>query len=291
MVLSESVGWRGPFGKLPIASNAADFSLPSDWSCRHKALDTVDAKVGSSSDASSLPQLDELALLHHQLEETEQVGIRRSTRAHDYENDAKEQRSSTVKGVEYFSTRFPSGSDDKPRPPGNRYEVELARERLHESHFAKIYQAVYKSTTVKQSSTDPVGVYPNGFFPPYLGRVVPLMSPYASTEKSVWEIREQFVVPALKWVIRGLIHSEHLTEVEPLDSANGGVIIPNHLYYIDENQTPFDTLNTKELTRRKRADAGGEESSEEEVELSEYEKARAERVARNKERLQALGLA
>ena len=35
-VLSESLGLRGPFGNIPITSNAKDFSLPPEWSCRHK---------------------------------------------------------------------------------------------------------------------------------------------------------------------------------------------------------------------------------------------------------------
>jgi hypothetical protein len=45
------------------------------------------------------------------------------------------------------------------------------------------------------------------------------------------------------------------------------------------------------MQRRRRGNIPREEESEEEVEMSEYEKLRAERVARNAERLKALGLA
>ena len=60
--------------------------------------------------------------------------------------------------------------------------------------------------------------------------------------------------------------------------------------------TPFEVLDVKEMQRRKRAEALTEKEQKEEeereaVELSAYEKMRADRVARNKERLKLLGLA
>jgi hypothetical protein len=70
------------------------------------------------------------------------------------------------------------------------------------------------------------------------------------------------------------------------------VILTNGIYFTDASQRPFDELDVKEMQRRKRANTAGEESeSEEEFEMSEYEKLRAQRVARNAERLKALGLA
>ena len=70
-----------------------------------------------------------------------------------------------------------------------------------------------------------------------------------------------------------------------------GVIIPNHVYCYDSTLKPFEQLDVKELQREKRANQGaGASESEDEVELSEYEKLRAERVARNNERLKMLGL-
>jgi hypothetical protein len=61
----------------------------------------------------------------------------------------------------------------------------------------------------------------------------------------------------------------------------------------DPTATPFDVPDIKEMMRKKRAEQRGEdeESSEEEVEMSEYEQMRAARVARNQERLKMLGLA
>jgi len=76
------------------------------------------------------------------------------------------------------------------------------------------------------------------------------------------------------------------------NDTSAGMIVTNDIYYWDPESTPFQILDTRVLQRKKRA--GGkfdDESSEDEVEVSEYEKLRAERVARNAERLKALGLA
>eukprot|EP00957_Ditylum_brightwellii_P082866 6299937-Ditylum_brightwellii.AAC.2 len=106
--------------------------------------------------------------------------------------------------------------------------------------------------------------------------------------------------------MRGLVRSGHLGELESFTGAmndpnitlsggsSGGSVILNHAYYWNENLVPFDVLDLKEMQRRKRLEKAGDaesSSEEEEVELSAYEKMRAERVERNKERLKALGLA
>ena len=73
-----------------------------------------------------------------------------------------------------------------------------------------------------------------------------------------------------------------------------GVVVPNHEYYINEKFEPFEMLDEKEIMRKRRAqtmEGDDNASSDEEVELSAYEKMRAERVARNAERLKLLGLA
>jgi hypothetical protein len=124
--------------------------------------------------------------------------------------------------------------------------------------------------------------------------VVPMTTSFPSDDdKSSWEIREGSILPALRWILRGLIHTSHLAPVGNRESPSDlGVLVPNHVYFVDETQEPFDVVDVRELTRRKRAnDMPGQNSSEDEVEMSEYEKARAERVARNTERLQSLGLA
>jgi hypothetical protein len=130
-------------------------------------------------------------------------------------------------------------------------------------------------------------MFANTSFPPYLGRVVPATLDGVGTR---WEIRSEYVVPALRWVIRGLVQSGHLAELEPLTTEaplTSGVIMTNDVYYDDPASHPFDLLEI----RRKKKGEGADESSEDEIELSEYEKLRAERVSRNAERLRSLGLA
>ena len=143
-----------------------------------------------------------------------------------------------------------------------------------------------------------------GSFPPYLGRVVP--SDDDADGPVAWEIREPYLVPALRWVLRGLVKSGHLAEVDgslsdglsddapAQKSFAAGVVVPSHEYYCCGGaRAPYDVLDEREILRRRRQDAAAAESeeSEEEVELSAYEQMRAERVARNAERLKALGLA
>ena len=73
-------------------------------------------------------------------------------------------------------------------------------------------------------------------------------------------------VSALRWVIRGLIKSNHLHAVEDVttDSLNSGMILVNNVYYVNSSSEPYEALDLKELIRRKRADQEAEESSEEE---------------------------
>ena len=122
-----------------------------------------------------------------------------------------------------------------------------------------------------------------------------------------WEIREPYIVPALRWVIRGLLNTDHLVQIsdsgsvgnplrESILSQNENVLLfPNHIYYIDESSVPFDILDVKELARRKKQrntnSINDDDDSDDDIEMSEYEKARAERMARNKNRLVELGLA
>ena len=103
------------------------------------------------------------------------------------------------------------------------------------------------------------------------------------------------------------MRSGHLDEVDSslsegvLDDAQSrtyfgaGTVTPSHVYYYNENFSLFDVLDEREILRKRRPTAaaadGGVKANEEEVELSEYEQMRAARVARNVERLRALGLA
>ena len=323
-MLSDSLGLRGPLSNLPILSNASDFSLPSDWLCRFKPSSTETIPVRSINDSNgsdiTLEELqkcqtdfDELLSLHRLSEEYELVGTRRSTRAADNSELDRMKNAAAVTSleIEYVCTTL--GCDSLP-PPVNRLQVELLRERLHETYFAKLYQDGGKEMVWnnQDDAAPAIPQYANGSFPPYLGRVVPMIpicqkdgevkgqKNYVPTQK--WEIRESFVLPALRWIIRGLLYSEHLVQVadgsgspllEPLLSqSENALLLPNHVYFIDDSTAPFDVLDIKEMTRRKKQrNTATTEDSEDEIELSEYEKARAERVARNTQRLQALGLA
>jgi len=135
-------------------------------------------------------------------------------------------------------------------------------------------------------------MYSANSFPPYLGRVI---APN-SKEHVLWEIRTPFIVPAIRWVLRGLIESGHLSPLEPMtpdSTLSSGVIMTNDVYYCDSRLPPFEVLDSKELQRRKRAsttNAQQNSDDDDDVEMSEYERMRAERVARNAERLKALGL-
>mmetsp|Transcript_2017 Transcript_2017/g.3131 ORF Transcript_2017/g.3131 Transcript_2017/m.3131 type:complete len:307 (-) Transcript_2017:137-1057(-) len=197
----------------------------------------------------------------------------------------------------------------------SRLGAEGVHETIHERFYAKLYRDYSPDALILDSG---VGKYANGSFPPYLGRVIPTTMSTAGggglvndEGAMIWEIREQYLVPALRWILRGLVHSGHLEEVDGslsegvLDDApartsfGAGIVVPNHQYYYNDggmsSLPPFDVLDEKEILRKRRQDAAvgasGDSSSEEEVELSAYEQMRADRVARNAERLKALGLA
>ena len=197
----------------------------------------------------------------------------------------------------------------------SRLGVEGVLVALHEDVYARMYHEREGPGTEPSAPHGGLGRYVNGTFPPYLGRVVVPPTPPSSASSAVpdgpvspttWEIREEHLVPALRWVLRGLVRSGHLDEVDAslsdglLDDAPGrlsfgaGVVVPAHEYYRDaSSDAPYDVLDRREIlrVRRRRNADGGDSSSEEEVELSAYEQMRAARVARNKERLKALGLA
>jgi len=186
----------------------------------------------------------------------------------------------------------------------SRLGAEGVQETIHELFYAKLYHDHSPSALILDSG---FGKYANGSFPPYLGRIVPT-SQGSDRESITWEIRDIYLIPALRWVLRGLVRSGHLAEVDgslsdgilddaPARSASfsAGVVVPSHAYYYNhETAAPYDILDEKEILRKRRNatnNVESDDSSEEEVELSAYEQMRAERVKRNAERLKALGLA
>jgi len=120
-------------------------------------------------------------------------------------------------------------------------------------------------------------------FCPWLGSIS------FATGELVWEIRKPHLLPALRYVLRGLVHSGHVFEVESIGatsaSAGGGTVCVANAYM---PSLPFSVIKVKNALRKKKKEEDEEE--EEQVELSEYEQARAERVARNNAKLKALGL-
>jgi len=184
----------------------------------------------------------------------------------------------------------------------NRPSIETFREELHEEFFGKLYYKYcsnYGSKThfVETTTKDGYGLYTGESFPPYLGRIVPNTTDYPLGKNVKWEIRAQFILPAIRWVLRGLVHSGHLIEFEPSSLENSDIdasVMTNHIYFKNKSMEPYEVLDVKEIQRKKRMENNVNEEDKddvEEVELSAYEKMRAERVARNKERLKALGLA
>jgi hypothetical protein len=284
-LVNETYGLQGLFGDFPIKRESTSFSLPPGWTCRRQRVDTTEDKTDENEQDL---EFEELLSLQRLVEESDSVGLRRSTRSHDTHEASGKDASGVGPDVEYVPVNplMPSLIETFPT---NRHELELERERLHEESFAKLWRNHHKVLVLKPSEEfgADVGMFSDASFPPFLGRVVPV----AGLEHDrVWEIREPFIATALRWVIRGLIRSEHLSESEPLstDSLTSGSILPNNIFTISDSD-PFEEIDLKVLARRKRADQEVE-SSEEEVEMSEYEKLRAARVARNEERLRELGL-
>lgn len=287
--ISESLGLRGPFADFPINTNAQTYSLPKQWSCR-RGVGQDDPQEPDLSSAEVDEELDHLVALHKQSEVTEAANVRRSTRATTHDTGP----SSTLMAIDPTEVEYTCKLVDESTSGAirSRVDVELFLEKRHEEVYARQYynrRSELASASDQESTT---GVFSKEAFPPYLGRLLPTGA-RSGDANLTWEIREPFIVPALRWVIRGLIHSEHLTEVEPLvaETMYSGAVIANNVYYLDPSLQPCEVLNLKEIQRRKRADQDAQEESEDEVELSEYEKLRAERVARNADRLKALGLA
>ena len=306
--------------------------MPQDWSCRHVS-DSPNDNVANEVESSVNKEEEEMLSLL-QMQQEEEANVRRSSRARVapkiYSDDNAIENPTTndspssqapifLPGAEFYLVNGDSfnikaselnanNTGILPTTSKSRIGVEGVLETLHEQFYATLYRQHSVNAMILDNE---LGKYVGGSFPPYLGRVFDC----ANSGGIVWEIREQYVIPALRWVLRGLVQSGHLAEVDGslsegiaadndigmtgpragVDFTYGsGVVVPNHEYYINEKFEPFEMLDEKEIMRKRRAQTvGGDDnaSSDEEVELSAYEKMRAERVARNAERLKLLGLA
>jgi len=288
-----------------VDNDASSFSLTKDWLCRRLPIGQSSLSNKSKKTESKTNDATR-ALAHtlHQLMQTPSIpSQRRSTRAATALSSAAHTTSNDDKNIAEGAIEFYLSSE--PSVCGsNRTHVEMIREAIHEN-YAEMYSAYVKHSeivSIKSSSTSnveegsavtsksnadaikPNKFYNKGIFPPFLGSISPL------TGK--WEIRSHLVLPALLWVVRGMIHSGYLgcddgTTANNLTSFTP-LTLSNAYYWNKSSIIPFDI---EEAVKKQQSKVVESESEEEEVELSEYEKARLERVARNQERLRQLGLA
>ncbi len=280
---------------LPLSTEASKFTLPKEWSCRHSSSNKDNT---TSADVQQQEQ-DELAMLELQLNQDKI--IRRSARSSTSTRNSNPPSSSNktmnmgtnLKNMLYYLVTNDDENDEV--VASDRVEVEKRREERHEEYYAKMYYKLFVESSSKGTSLVEPIMFANSSFPPYLGRVVPTGCTGNDEECHQvgpglkWEIRSPFVMPALQWIMRGLIHSGHLSKL----SSSDELYVVNHAYYYDAHVPLFDVLDVKEIQKQQRQQRNNEqeeEEEEEEVELSAYEKMRAERVQRNKERLKALGL-
>lgn len=325
----------GAFPHLKVQTSVGKFALSQGWSCRYmKKIN--EGNTDTDKEVEKKESEDDEMLLLMQMQQQELEGsngdVRRSSRArHAPQNYADEneyaagvpavssapQAPVTLPGVEYHMTNDevfqtkrgidgeinPNYAADSSIPTScrSRLSIEGIQETIHEQFHATLYREHSHNALILNSG---LGKYADGSFPPYLGRVLPAATSN-DDDAIVWEIREQYLIPALRWVLRGLVRSGHLQEVDgslsegvtddapTMNSFGSGIVVPSHEYYYNETFAPYDIVDEKEISRKRRLDAAADadSSSEEEVELSEYEKMRAERVQRNAERLKALGLA
>ena len=292
-VIPDGATLRGPFGNLPVNSEASSFSLPSNWTCcRREPAATV---VNPESKKPVSSEIGDLVELLSHIEDQNSANLRRSTRAVIHEPTSVQ--SSLVPGLEEIVYESDLLQFTDAPPPTSRIGVEMVREQLHEGYYAKLFKDIgsrIDMDSVFDKDNDyraGLGGFSNESFPPYMGRFFPSSKKGSGS----WEIRSSFIVPALRWVIRGLVQSEHLGAVEALTDENlkSGVVVTNNVYYFDESLSPLDVCDQKEFARRKKVETEDANESDDDagVELSEYEKLRQDRVARNAERLKALGLA
>lgn len=331
------------FPHIKVKTNVGKFAFAQElWSCRNvKAEDANEGAVedDKTNNKKETPDEDDdiLLLMQLQQQEDDSAPTRRSTRerhapvnyadevgeyAHAYHLDTSftNETAVTLPGVEYYLTNTELFQSMATMPADNgegemneshtiptvcrsRLGAEGIQEMIHESFFAQLYRKQLPNILLEVNG---IGTYANGSFPPYLGRVLPSSSSDGEDgDAIVWEIREQYLIPALRWVLRGLVWSGHLNEVDyslsegvledaPSRSHYGaGTVTPSHEYYYNQTFAPFDVLDEKEIMRKRRQGAAADAAPPPEIaaELSEYEQMRAARVARNAERLKALGLA
>ena len=130
----------------------------------------------------------------------------------------------------------------------------MKREQRHEEYYAKLYYKQFVESSSKDTSLVELNIFANSSFPPYLGRVVPTGCNDSNEEclqvgpGLKWEICSAFVMPALQWIMRRLIHSGHLANLFLSDE----LYVVNHAYYFDAHVPLFVVLDVKEIQKEQR---------------------------------------
>jgi len=270
-LMNEQMGLRGNFANLPLDADTSSFAMPPHWTCR---VPQGDDDKKHPAQQSSENDLEQLLALHVAVEaEAEQVGSyasRRSTRTAVVAPSQPTGMATAVDVLPDVAVEFTTPLLDGV-PPRSRHQVEMACEGLHEQYARMFFEEWQQRPEPLQA------LYKNGAFPPYLGHVV----------NGRWQIRN--ALPVLQWILKGLIASGHVSDLRSSPEEEMMLLV-HQAYYIDASIEPFAVINLREVTRRKKAEAEEKQAAEEEdVELSEYEQRRLERVKKNEERLKALG--
>ena len=314
---------------LKINTTVDTFSLPLDWLChpvkQKKQIEVKETQEKNNDDNEALEE--EILMMMNSRIRRSNRGLRDNPKfgksRSSEENTIVDNLGFCYHQCESFPLK-PINKENQQQTQGavikqgesystvavDRQEVETVRENLHESHFAPLYYEIASQlTSSKLDDTHDceIGLYADDSFPPYLGRIF----------QGTWEIRAPYIAPALRWVIRGLIRSGHLFEMDPLtirsnvigsfsqssssgalvaassspalELREGSVSIANSYYW---NRSPFDVVESKRPKIRSKLDIQEEakRKKDSERELSEYEQDRAKRIARNQEYLKSLGL-
>ena len=307
---------------LPITYDSAKFSVPPSWTVMGKSAEPeIDDKEGRARKIVNYSELDNLAekkpdlieVLNLQyvsrgdfiatcnnrdeLEdvlEDEHARMGEVSKSYTFRIMNQKKRKTYVEGMK-FGESIP---DDKKLDgvkgyrkgkTGESFVVEASQYHNIKAQL-EVEAEKKKKEAERQKEED---LFKKNFhvaWPPYLGRIG-----QNDTGGMVWEIRKDLAQQALLHVLRGLVQSQHIFEVSPISNPKeeGMVCVAN--YYLPG--VPYSVY--PKIDRRKRlklegASASGPvggESSDEEEEMTEYEKARAEKMARNKAFLQSLGLA
>jgi len=298
---------------LPVDTDGSAFTLPESWSVHHRSP-IVPVSTTSAGAVSSSMRISRRAAAAQQSKQQR--------------SGARKNNENPLASVLYLTTISTGSSSSAPvaveHVACDRQEVEAVRELLHESYYAKEFQKRWKDIvksaeawTSKAPSTAAAGEmdyntgitnedemmdievhadrnigsssipsFANNVFPPWLGSVA----------HGRWEIRPPYINSAVQWVLRGLVESGHIIETDELGGGSNGAVMLANAYW--RGYSAFDVLddgNKRAAAVKKSRKAEEEEALErqkekEASEMGEYERMRAERVARNQERLKALGL-